>query len=234
MEKLKDIVKSAASVWWVVDILLLPKHPWIATAGLATKVALLLLPLRIEPPGFVRRFMQFSMEAGHDYFPVTILWEDKGAFKEGTPYVIGYEPHSVLPQGICTFCQYATDAVPPALRNTRILVSSAGFWAPVMRHLWWWLGCRPVGRQSFKLELSQGRSVALCPGALRSGVQECLYMEPGKEIAYLRKRHGFVRTPSPSPELVSEYLTQFIDALEALFEKHKAAAGYPELTLTIY
>jgi 2-acylglycerol O-acyltransferase 2 len=48
----------------------------------------------------------------------------------------------VLPQGICVFCPYATDAVPPGLRNTRILVSSAGFWAPAMRHLWWWLGCR--------------------------------------------------------------------------------------------
>jgi hypothetical protein len=39
----------------------------------------------------------------------------------------GYEPHSVLPQGICIFSQYAADA--SLIRNTRILVSSAGFWA---------------------------------------------------------------------------------------------------------
>lgn len=35
------------------------------------------------------------------------------------------------------------------------------------------------------------RSVAVCPG----GVMECIYMEQeqGREVAYLRKRHGFVR-----------------------------------------
>ena len=38
----------------------------------------------------------------------------------------GYEPHSVLPQGICIFSQFAVDGVPPGLKNTRILVSSSG------------------------------------------------------------------------------------------------------------
>lgn len=66
--------------------------------------------------------------------PPQVVWEDKDAFKQG-PYVVAYEPHSVLPQGICIFSQYATDAVPPALANARILASSAAFWAPVMRHL---------------------------------------------------------------------------------------------------
>lgn len=33
------------------------------------------------------------------------------------------------------------------------------------------------------------RSVAVCPG----GVKECIYMQRGQEVAYLRKRHGFVR-----------------------------------------
>jgi 2-acylglycerol O-acyltransferase 2 len=53
----------------------------------------------------------------------------------------------VLPQGICAFSPYASAALPPALHRTRILVSSAAFWAPVMRHLWWWMGCRPVSRK---------------------------------------------------------------------------------------
>ncbi len=37
--------------------------------------------------------------------------------------------------------------------------------------------------------LSEGTSVALCPG----GVRECLYMERGKEVVFLRQRKGFVR-----------------------------------------
>nr|AID16200.1 diacylglycerol acyltransferase type 2 [Ettlia oleoabundans] len=179
----------AVSLWWVVDLLLLPRP--IAFAGLATKVFLLALPLRLPPPTFVRRFLRFSMVAAYEYFPVKVVWEGEGDDYDNGPFVIGYEPHSVLPQGICIFCQYATDAVPRGLANTRILVSSAGFWAPIMRHLWWWLGCRPVSRNCFQALLKKGRSVAVCPG----GIKECMYMEreSGRECIYLRKRHGFVR-----------------------------------------
>ena len=58
-----------------------------------------------------------------------------------------------------------------------------------MRHMWWWLGCRPASRTVAGNLLSQGNTIALCPG----GVRECLYMAPGTEVAYLRKRHGFVK-----------------------------------------
>ena len=78
---------------------------------------------------------------------------------------------------------------PPGLAHSRILVSTAGFWAPVMRHLWYWLGCRSVSKENVKKLLSEGQTVALCPG----GVRECLYMQRGMEVAYLRKRRGFVR-----------------------------------------
>lgn len=298
--------------WWVLSaslILSAPRSP-VGWLSLGTQILLLFMPLTIEPPGFIRRFLRFSMTAAAEYFPVKVVYEDKEAFKQGTSYVIGYEPHSVMPQGICTFCAYATDAVPPALRQCRILASSAGFATPIFKNLWWWLGVRPVGRKSFKLQLSKGRCVALCPG----GVQECLYMEPGKEVAFLRKRHGFVRialehgaplvpvfafgqtrmyswlrpfydwpknliprtawasmarrigyvpmlmwgsaftfvprqvpltivvgkpilvpqVDAPTPEQISDYLSRFISELEGLFERHKAEAGYPELTLTVY
>ena len=103
------------------------------------QILLLALPLTIQPPAFVRRFLRFSMVAAAEYFPgggsaqmgaqgaaakaafnpcfvprcislrcsslaVKIIYEDREAFRQGTPYVIGYEPHSVMPQGICTFC----------------------------------------------------------------------------------------------------------------------------------
>lgn len=34
-----------------------------------------------------------------------------------------------------SFCPYAVDSLPAGLKNTRILASSAAFWAPVMRHM---------------------------------------------------------------------------------------------------
>ncbi|KAL4854850.1 Diacylglycerol O-acyltransferase 2D [Chlorella vulgaris] len=179
------------SLWWILDLALLPRP--IAFASLAFKLALLALPLRIPPPEFVKKFLRFSMVAADSYFPVNVVCEGKQEDYSGNgPFVIGYEPHSVLPQGISVFSQYGSQAaIPQGLSDTRILVSSAGFWAPIMRHLWWWLGCRPVGRASFQHQLRQGRSVAVCPG----GVMECIYMEQeqGREVAYLRKRHGFVR-----------------------------------------
>ena len=40
--------------------------------------------------------------------------------------------------------------------------------APIMRNLWWWLGCRPVSRECFAALLRKGRSVALCPGGVQA------------------------------------------------------------------
>jgi hypothetical protein len=46
--------------------------------------------------------------------------------------------------------------------------------------------------------LSKGTSVALCPG----GVRECLYMEKGKEVVFLKQRRGFVRWAQQEAGLV--------------------------------
>lgn len=158
----------------------------------------------------------------------------------------------------------------------------------------------PASRTMFQKLLKDGHSVAVIPG----GVQECLYMKHGREVAFLTKRLGFVRIamkagaplipvfcfgqtdiyswwiprgewhrrlsraigfapllfwgmwgtmiPYPKPmhvvvgrpipvemvenptnEQVGELLARFIRAMEDLFEKHKVAAGYPELKLEI-
>ncbi|KAI7840118.1 hypothetical protein COHA_006159 [Chlorella ohadii] len=152
------------NAWWIVDIIILPKRPLLAIACFAFKIGLLLVPLRVDPPSLVKRFLRFSLVAGKK------LWQ-----------WLGWHP--------VAFCSYAVDGLPAGLKHTRILASSAAFWAPVMRHMWWWLGIRPVSRKCFATLLAKGRSVALCPG----GIKEVLYMERGREVAYLRKRYGFVR-----------------------------------------
>lgn len=177
------------AAWWTFSILLLPAYPLACTISLSVHLALVMAPMDIPPPSFVRRFLSFSLAAAFRYFPVTVVYEDYDDLAGKESFVIAFEPHSVLPQGICAFCEYAAEKPPPGLRHARILVSSAGFWAPVMRHLWWWLGCRPASRSVAQKLLASGHTIALCPG----GVRECLYMKPGTEVAYLRKRHGFVR-----------------------------------------
>ena len=39
--------------------------------------------------------------------------------------------------------------------------------------------------------------------------------------------------PDPPKEEVQRHLTRFIDAMHSLFERHKAAAGHPDLELRI-
>ena len=46
--------------------------------------------------------------------------------------------------------------------------------------------------------------------------------------------HSALQTASPSDALVDEHLAAFIQALEALFEKHKAEVGHPSERLTIH
>lgn len=179
----------AVACWWILSIILLPAYPIPASASLALFVALLVAPLNVPPPLPIKQFLKFSLSSAFKYFPVTVVYEDFEALNEKRPFVVGYEPHSVLPQGICAFCEYAADSPPLGLQKARILVSSAAFWAPVMRHLWWWLGCRPASRSVAKKLLLKGHTVALCPG----GVQECIYMQPGVEVAYLKSRRGFIR-----------------------------------------
>lgn len=64
------------------------------------------IPLDVRPPGFIKRWLRFVCVASGEYFPVKIVLEDEKAFKEGKPYVVGFEPHSVLPQGITVFSHY--------------------------------------------------------------------------------------------------------------------------------
>ena len=64
-----------------------------------------------------------------------------------------------------------------------------GFYVPFLRHLWWWLGGRSADKKSMHSILGAGGTVVIIPG----GVQECTFMEPGKEVIFLKSRKGFVR-----------------------------------------
>ena len=39
---------------------------------------------------------------------------------------------------------------------------------------------------------------------------------------------------APGPEAVQQYLQRYIAAIQEIFEQHKAAAGHPRATLTVY
>lgn len=176
-------------LWGTFTFILFPFHPIACTYSAATIALLLCIPQRVEPPSLAKRFLQYSMRSAWQYFPVTMIYEDKNALEAKRPFVIGLEPHSVLPQALSVFGEHAPRQPPAGLRHARILVSSTIFRAPIIRHFWWWMGCRPASWKSFEELLKAGRTVAICPG----GVRECMYMTHGQEVAYLKRRTGFVR-----------------------------------------
>jgi hypothetical protein len=73
-------------------------------------------------------------------------------------YMIGLEPHSVLPLAMPACFSTDSALLPRALRGQRVhcLASSVCFSVPLIRHLWWSLGIRPVSRRVVHRLLSGG------------------------------------------------------------------------------
>ena len=171
----------------IVSLILVPFFPVLGLLGCALIWSTLLVPLETPCPRLLRRFMEFTIHCFEEYLSTEVVYE-KPLVGKG-PYIIAYEPHDVLPLGMCVFSHIPPQPLPPALQGCCVMVSDACFWVPIMRNLWWWIGCRPVTKECILDILRSGTSVAICPG----GVQECLYMEPGMDVVYLKNRLGFIR-----------------------------------------
>ncbi|CAG9465146.1 unnamed protein product [Pedinophyceae sp. YPF-701] len=127
-----------------------------------------------------------------DYFPIRLHFEDKDVFRGDKRYIVTLEPHSVLPVGLpgCFLPNRIQRCrLPPALQPVYSCVSSAVFALPVLGTMWYWWGARTVDKPTVTRILRSGANVALTPG----GVKECLYMAPGKETLYMRRRLGLAK-----------------------------------------
>ncbi|KAK8926506.1 Diacylglycerol O-acyltransferase 2 [Platanthera zijinensis] len=257
---------------------------------LALLLLFMVIPLNDENK-WGRKLSMFICKHAVGYFPVTLHVEDIKAFDPNQSYVFGYEPHSVVPIGVCALGGH-TGFMP--LPKIRVLASSAVsfgrlvavqidlyigasirlclilgmqvFLTPFLRQIWTWMGAIEASRKNFTEYLEAGYSCVIVPG----GIQEMLHMNHDSEVAFLKSRRGFIRiamatgrplvpvfcfghqslldslfhvvvgkpielekNPEPSIEEVNEVQGQFIAAMEDLFERYKANAGYSDLQLRV-
>lgn len=162
---------------------------WIGLGVLSFQLALILMPLGDTPPAWARAFLKYSIDSALRYSRMNFIVDDPQGTSVKQPYIVAFEPHSALPLAMAgVFTEYS-GLLPPALANIKVLASSALFFVPGLRHMWHWLGMRPVSRKVMSSILTTGGSVALCPG----GVKECLHMKHGEEALYLSRRTGFIK-----------------------------------------
>ncbi|XP_073219988.1 diacylglycerol O-acyltransferase 2D-like isoform X6 [Cicer arietinum] len=194
---------------------------------------------------FGRKLARYICKRACSYFPVTLHVEDIKAFHPNRAYVFGYEPHSVLPIGVVALANN-TGFMP--LPKIKVLASSAiaflkarrGFVRIAMEkgkplvpvfcfgqsdvYKWW----KPGG----KLILNFARAIKFTPlyfwGIFGSPIpfKHPMYVVVGRPIE-------IEKNPKATPEEVAKVHSQFVEALQDLFERNKARVGYVNLQLKI-
>ncbi|CAI5527743.1 unnamed protein product [Closterium sp. Naga37s-1] len=164
----------------LVIVLTFP-HP-IALALLLLLATLSVTPVDVEGP-LAKAYRRFIYPVVLRHFPVRVLFLDQSAITFGKPYVVGLEPHSVLPIGLAALMEH------PMFVHGYTGATSALFRVPLLRQFWQWVRTAPATRPVLTRLLKRGCTVVIIPG----GVQECVFMAPGREVAFVRKRFGFIR-----------------------------------------
>lgn len=92
----------AGALWPTFTLLLLFFFPKLGTVSLALLVIALFTPLDVPCPKFMTRYLRYCTTAASEYYPVTIRYVKREAFKDTKkPFVIG-APRPGVPTGFPT------------------------------------------------------------------------------------------------------------------------------------
>ena len=185
-------------------------RPSIRNGLIAVYAIVCVFPNKKPYPKWGLRVANHIVHAAQQYFPLRNkhIEEEKHLklVANGTPVLIGLEPHGVLPLQMAAIADYylfdgairtARDhacfknegerqRLRDAFAVSSAFASSSIFYVPLVRHLWPWLGLDPISRYHVKKVLSNGGVAVLVPG----GVSEVLKMENTNLKAYFRRGQG--------------------------------------------
>jgi 1-acyl-sn-glycerol-3-phosphate acyltransferase len=140
----------------------------------------------------------YLMKCGRSYFGLTVTFEDEQSILEietvqDKAPIFAMEPHDILPYNVFLFNnQLGIIPGDRMAKTARVLVTSAIFKIPIMRHVYYWAGTRAVDKKTFRTRLENKETIAFIPG----GVQEVIFLDPKKPeelILYLKNRKGFIK-----------------------------------------
>ncbi|KAK8710949.1 hypothetical protein V6N13_146257 [Hibiscus sabdariffa] len=192
-----------------------------------------------------RRLCSYICKHICSYFPITLHVEDIHAFSPDRAYVFGYEPHSVFPIGAFALAELAGLMPLPKMKFlassvivflnarrgfVRVAIETGCPLVPVFcfgqSYIYdWW---KPGGNLFLQLSRALKFTPILFWGTF------------GTHLPYQRPMHVVVgkpielnKNPKPTAEEVQQVHGQFVQALQDLFERHKARVGYAHLPLRI-
>ncbi|XVF61867.1 hypothetical protein PTKIN_Ptkin08bG0168700 [Pterospermum kingtungense] len=249
-----NILHGVLAVWlWIgalpfdallflLSSLLLPFPKFLLVIGFL--LVFVFLPINHHSK-FGRNLAMYVCKHLCSYFPITLHVEDIHAFHPHRAYVFGYEPHSVLPIGVVALAELTGFMPLPKIKVLAtsviaFLKSRIGFVRTAMEKgcplvpvfcfgqsyaFSWW---KPGGKLFLKLSRALKFTPILFWGTFGSFLpyRHPMHLVVGKPIE-LKKN------TQPTVEEVLEVHGQFVQALQDLFERHKARVGYPDLTLRI-
>lgn len=155
----------------------------------------ILLP-RDFPSAYSEGWGNWIMQKARMYFGLKTTIEDNDAINEysekNKAVIFACEPHDILPYSVFSF-NPSLNVLPGKVgADGCVLMTSAIFNIPIMKHVYSWIGGDSVDKKTFRTRLQNNQSLAFCPG----GVQEVLFMDPSKPdelILYLQSRKGFIK-----------------------------------------
>ncbi|KAA0145924.1 hypothetical protein FNF29_08336 [Cafeteria roenbergensis] len=135
-------------------------------------------------------------------------------------YIFGSHPHGIHAFG-CSALNFAGNDMaryfPRVWHRLTGAIASVIFRGPIVREVMLAHGYRDASRAVCEKILREGRSVVLA--------RPCPYERPVTTVVGAPIHVEW--TLHPHPALVEDAYCRYVDALERLYETHKAAAGYP-------